>query len=162
MSAEQKEELTEEFVCSKSSSQDKLFDCVIGYIEDIVVEQEFQLKQKNFFDKYCYEFENCEENKLSYTPIFNEYVNMLEKHIESELAIRLPHFNMSEFMKTLPARKEEVSEELFEMLFSLTDFLTFKELILDHKSYRDGKVVDLSFGLTVTSLRNYDNSMKDS
>ncbi|XP_047144049.1 ADP-ribosylation factor-like protein 2-binding protein [Hydra vulgaris] len=158
MSAEQKEELLDEFLCNKptpSNTQDKFFDSVIGFIEDIVVHPDFQHKQTNFLDKYCHEFEHCEENKLIYTPIFNEYVSMIEKHIESELVLRLPKFDMSEFMKILPARRNEVSEELFEMLLSLTDFLIFKELILDHKSYRDGKVADLSFGLTVTSFRKH-------
>jgi len=36
---------------------------------------EFQLLQRNFMDKYYQEFEDTEENKLTYTPIFNEYVS---------------------------------------------------------------------------------------
>lgn len=38
-------------------------------------DDEFQLLQRNFMDKYYQEFEDTEENKLTYTPIFNEYVS---------------------------------------------------------------------------------------
>ncbi|OWK15667.1 ARL2BP [Cervus elaphus hippelaphus] len=38
-----------------------------------VTDDEFQLLQRNFMDKYYQEFEDTEENKLTYTPIFNEY-----------------------------------------------------------------------------------------
>lgn len=41
------------------------------------LDDEFQLLQRNFMDKYYQEFEDTEENKLSYTPIFNEYVSRL-------------------------------------------------------------------------------------
>lgn len=40
-----------------------------------VSDDEFQLLQRNFMDKYYQEFEDTEENKLTYTPIFNEYVS---------------------------------------------------------------------------------------
>jgi len=149
--------MDEELACSKATSQDiTTFDHIIGHIEDIVVEDEFQGMQLKFMDKYYNEFEDSEENKLCYTPIFNEYVNMLEKHIEHELLKRVKSFNMSEFMSQLNNHKEDVSEELVEMLLSFTDFLTFKQIMVDHKDFRLGNVVDLSLGLTVTSLKAND------
>lgn len=144
----------EDIACSRSSENDTQFDLVIGHIEDIVVDHTFQTKQMDFFDKHYTEFENTEENKLSYTPIFQEYVSMLEKHIEKELVKRMPSFSMKNFMNLLNERKNEVSQELLELLLSFTDFLTFKELMIDHKNYKLGNVVDLSLGLTVTSLKN--------
>ena len=142
----------EDIACSRSSAKDTQFDLVIGHIEDIVVDNTFQTKQMDFFDKHFSEFEDAEENKLSYTPIFQDYVNMLEKHIESELVKRMPSFSMKNFMNLLNERKNEVSEELLELLLSFTDFLRFKELMIDHKKYKLGNVVDLSLGLSVTSL----------
>lgn len=41
--------------------------------------------QRKFTDKYYQEFEDREENKLTYTPIFNKYTSLLEKYIEEEL-----------------------------------------------------------------------------
>lgn len=76
-------------------------------------------------EKYYPEFEDSEENKLSYTSIFNEYVRStlsflsyrchllkwkcltliydlfqietLEKHLEQQLIERIPGFNMDAF-----------------------------------------------------------------
>lgn len=144
----------EDIACSRSSTKDTQFDLVIGHIEDIVIDHAFQTKQMDFFDKHYTEFEDTEENKLSYTHIFQDYVNMLEKYIEHELVKRMPSFSMKNFMNLLNERKNEVSEELLELLLSFTDFLTFKELMIDHKNHKLGNVVDLSLGLSVTSLKN--------
>lgn len=150
--------MEEVLVQGRSSSRDKKFDAVIGHIEDIVVDEVFQEMQMNFMDKHCDEFDDSEENKLSYTPIFNEYVGMLEKHIESELLKRIPRFDMTSFMKDLASRKNSISEEILELLISFTDFLTFKQLILDHKAYKEGKFAD--FSLTVTPLTNFQAEQK--
>ena len=45
------------------------------YVSYCDSDDEFQLLQRNFMDKYYQEFEDTEENKLTYTPIFNEYVS---------------------------------------------------------------------------------------
>ena len=146
--------MEEDFTCSKSSAKDTKFDQVIGHIEDIVVSDIFQNMNDKFMEKYYTDFDDTEENKLIYTPIFNEYVAKIEKLIETELNKRMPDFDMPSFMEELPTRKEEISEELYEMLLSFTDFVMFKELMLDHKAFREGRVADLSCGLTVTSLSN--------
>jgi hypothetical protein len=41
--------------------------------------------QEEFFAKYCEEFEDKEENKLSYMEIFKNYTKMTESYIESVL-----------------------------------------------------------------------------
>lgn len=38
-------------------------------------EEDFQLVQRSFLDRHYLEFEESDENKLSYTLIFNEYVS---------------------------------------------------------------------------------------
>ena len=144
--------MEEEFSSNKSSARDTRFDEVVGHIEDIVVSDAFQQANDHFLDKYYTDFDDSEENKLIYTPIFNEYISTVEKLIERELHKRMPTFDMVSFMGELPSRKEEISEELYDMLLSFTDFLMFKELMLDHKAFREGRVADLSFGLTVTPL----------
>lgn len=40
-----------------------------------LLEEEFQQLQKSFLDKHYLEFDDSDENKLSYTPIFNAYVS---------------------------------------------------------------------------------------
>ena len=43
----------------------------------VLSEEEFQQLQQNFMEKHYLEFEDSEENKLSYTQIFNKYVRRL-------------------------------------------------------------------------------------
>lgn len=40
-------------------------------------EDDFLNLQRSFMEKYYLEFDDTEENKLIYTPIFNEYVSCL-------------------------------------------------------------------------------------
>ncbi|XP_059916977.1 ADP-ribosylation factor-like protein 2-binding protein [Gadus macrocephalus] len=146
------EEDEENFALSSSSAADAAFDAVIGRIEDIIMEGEFQQLQRSFMEKHYMEFEDSDENKLSYTPIFNDYVDLLEKHLEHQLMERIPSFNMTAFTHLLMQHKEEVPVDIFDMLLSFTDFLTFKEMFLDYRAEKEGKGLDLSEGLVVTSL----------
>ncbi|XP_041125491.1 ADP-ribosylation factor-like protein 2-binding protein isoform X4 [Polyodon spathula] len=97
----------EDFAISNSSDADAAFDAVVGYIEDIMMVSfnwagdEFQQLQRNFMEKHYLEFEDSEENKLSYTPIFNEHIDLLEKYIEQQLTERMPGFSMSAFTTSL-------------------------------------------------------------
>lgn len=50
--------------------------------------------------------------------------------------------------------KHQLDGEIFELLFSLTDFSTFKDLILDYKAYKQGEVEDIGAGITITRLGN--------
>ncbi|XP_037672414.1 ADP-ribosylation factor-like protein 2-binding protein isoform X3 [Choloepus didactylus] len=131
--------------CFLVSSKKNTFPC---YGSD----DEFQLLQRNFMDKYYQEFEDTEENKLTYTPIFNEYISLVEKYIEEQLLERIPGFNMAAFTTTLQHHKDEVAGDIFDMLLTFTDFLAFKEMFLDYRAEKEGRGLDLSSGLVVTSL----------
>ncbi|KAF6078387.1 hypothetical protein HJG60_009227 [Phyllostomus discolor] len=103
-------------------------------------------------EKHYREFEDTEENKLTYTPIFNEYISLVEKYIEEQLLERIPGFSMAAFTTTLQHHKDEVAGDIFDMLLTFTDFLAFKEMFLDYKAEKEGRALDLSSGLVVTSL----------
>ncbi|XP_053175505.1 ADP-ribosylation factor-like protein 2-binding protein [Scomber japonicus] len=142
----------ENFAISSSSAADTAFDAVIGCIEDIIMEEEFQQLQQSFMEKYYMEFDDSDENKLSYTAIFNEYVDLLEKHLEQQLMRRIPGFNMNTFIELLMQHKEEVPCDIFDMLLTFTDFMAFKEMFLEYRAEKEGRGLDLSQGLVVTSL----------
>ncbi|XP_061630921.1 ADP-ribosylation factor-like protein 2-binding protein isoform X1 [Phyllopteryx taeniolatus] len=142
----------ETFAISSSSAADTAFDSVIGCIEDIIMEEAFQLLQQNFMEKHYQEFDNTEENKLSYTAIFNEYVELLEKYVEQQLIKRIPSFNMSTFIEHLMEHKDEVSGDIVDILLSFIDFVAFKEMVLQYKVEKEGRSLDLSQGLIVTPL----------
>ncbi|KAL2093174.1 hypothetical protein ACEWY4_010486 [Coilia grayii] len=142
----------EDFAFSKSSAADAEFDAVIGSIEDIIMDDVFQQLQQSFMEKYYQEFDDTEENKLIYTPIFNEYIDLLEKHLEQQLVERIPGFSMSAFTQSLKQHKDEVSGDIFDMLLTFTDFMAFKEMFIDYRAEREGRGLDLSDGLVVRSL----------
>uniref|UniRef100_A0A8C7H516 ADP-ribosylation factor-like protein 2-binding protein n=1 Tax=Oncorhynchus kisutch TaxID=8019 RepID=A0A8C7H516_ONCKI len=140
------------FNLPSSSDADAAFDAVIGSIEDIIMEDDFQHLQQSFMEKHYLEFDDSEENKLTYTPIFNEYIEMLEKRLEQQLMERIPCFNMSTFNHLLKQHKDEVSGDIFDMLLTFTDFMAFKEMFIDYRAEREGRGLDLSDGLVVRSL----------
>ncbi|XP_055796290.1 ADP-ribosylation factor-like protein 2-binding protein [Salvelinus fontinalis] len=142
----------ENFAVSNSSDSDAAFDAVIGSIEDIIMEDDFQHMQQSFMEKHYLEFDDSEENKLTYTPIFNEYIELLEKQLEQQLMERIPGFNMTTFTQLLKQHKDEVSGDIFDMLLTFTDFMVFKEMFIDYRAEREGRGLDLSDGLVVRSL----------
>ncbi|ELK18998.1 ADP-ribosylation factor-like protein 2-binding protein [Pteropus alecto] len=85
--AEMMEALEEEsYALAVSSASEADFDSVVASIKDIINEDaEFQVLQRNFMDKYYQEFEDTEENKLTYMPIFNKYLSLVEKYIKEQL-----------------------------------------------------------------------------
>ncbi|KAK7873075.1 hypothetical protein R5R35_000358 [Gryllus longicercus] len=134
-----------------SSTEDRFFDSVIGHIEDVLLEDEFQNQQKCFLERYWQEFDYGEENKLSYMDIFKEYINVIEKYIEVRLINKIPNFSMEEFIHQLQERKDELDGEVFEILDTFSDFMAFKEMFLDYKAIKEGTVEDLSKDIVVSS-----------
>ncbi|XP_029952895.1 ADP-ribosylation factor-like protein 2-binding protein [Salarias fasciatus] len=141
----------EHFAASSSSAAETAFDNIIGLIEDIIMEEEFQQCQQSFMEKYYMEFEDSEENQLSYTPIFNEYVNLLEKHLEQQLVERIPGFHMNTFIELFMQHKDKVSDDILNMLLTFTDFMAFKEMFLEYRAEKEGRNPDLSQCLVITS-----------
>mmetsp|Transcript_10692 Transcript_10692/g.13889 ORF Transcript_10692/g.13889 Transcript_10692/m.13889 type:complete len:188 (-) Transcript_10692:143-706(-) len=115
------------------------FDLVVGALEDILLNEEFVALQRDFFAANCDEFEDTEENKLSYTEIFNNYTTMIEEFLEMKLVDDLPNFSMERFIKQIEEQneQEEITGDVFEMLSSLGDFMEFKQLILSYKQQQD-------------------------
>ncbi|XP_072169354.1 ADP-ribosylation factor-like protein 2-binding protein [Diadema setosum] len=140
----------EELAGSSSNLADRKFDSVIGHIEDIIMEDGFQDLQNGFMNKHYHIFEDVEENKMEYTDIFNQYTSLIEKYIEEQLVARIPAFCMDEFLKQLAKRKDKLEGEIFEILFTFSDFLAFKELMLDFKADKEGTSIDLGAGIIVT------------
>lgn len=48
--------------------------------------------------------------------------------------------------------KADLEGEIFELLFSLSDFLTFKDMILDYKASKNGHFEDIASGIIVTPM----------
>lgn len=48
--------------------------------------------------------------------------------------------------------KPELDGEIFELLFSLSDFLTFKEIMIDYKTYKERLSQHGNFEIFVTPI----------
>lgn len=142
------------------SEENCSFDEIIGHIEDLLLEENFQALQHTFLEKYWNVFEPVEDNKLIYTDIFNEYNKAVEAYIVDYLKKIMPQFTIDTLLQQLNEKQAELEGEVFEVLSTITDFLAFKEMFLDYRAVKEGKIVDLSCGISVTSLKPYNS--KDS
>ncbi|CAF0720357.1 unnamed protein product [Brachionus calyciflorus] len=149
----------EDILVAKSvNAADSRFDLITGTIEDIITETKFQQIQNEFLDKNYKHFEDSEENKLIYTTIHKEYINLVEKYLETQLKKRIENFSMDQYMNELMSRRDELDGEIFEILLTFEDFLEFKELMLSHKASKEGRNLDLSSCLCVQSINFGSNS----
>eukprot|EP00667_Euglena_gracilis_P026300 EG_transcript_31508 len=82
---------------------------------------------------HCHHFKEDDENKFIYTDIHLKYVQEIERYIERTLREEIEGFDMATFASLLQSRKEEVTGDIWDLLVSFTDFLTFKELMLAHQ-----------------------------
>ncbi|NWW26345.1 AR2BP protein, partial [Falcunculus frontatus] len=115
-------------------------------------DDDFYLIQRSFLEKYYQEFDDSEENKLIYTDIFKEYISSVGKYIEEKLPDQFHGFDMVAFTVSLQQHKDEMSGEIFDMLLTFTDFVAFKEMFLQYRAEKEGRIPDLSGVLVVTSL----------
>uniref|UniRef100_A0A224XZQ6 ADP-ribosylation factor-like protein 2-binding protein n=1 Tax=Panstrongylus lignarius TaxID=156445 RepID=A0A224XZQ6_9HEMI len=128
------------------------FDKIIGIIEDILVDESFQNMQRQFLDQYWDQFDDGEENRLIYMDIFQLYVRIVEQTIEKKLKETINNFEMEQFYDELRKNQDHLDGEVFEMLYTLSDFSAFKEMIFDYKAEKEGKTVDLSKDLSIIAL----------
>jgi len=109
------------------------FDQYVDALQNFVCSEEFGTAQDEFLSAHCDIFEDGEENKLSYMPVFQQWTALIERLLEAALST-VPDASVAEFTSLASSRAAaEVDEQILELLTSLGDFVTFKELILAHK-----------------------------
>ncbi|XP_014278211.1 ADP-ribosylation factor-like protein 2-binding protein [Halyomorpha halys] len=153
-----KETITkDELSPDENASPLSTFDVIIGHIEDILIDEEFLELQKCILEKHCEEFDETEENKLCYTSVFEEYVSIMESYIEQRLKKEIIGFDLEEFYEELHKRRDSLDGEVFEVLYTLSDFIAFKEMILCYKNAKDGKTADFSQCICVKAISLQDS-----
>uniref|UniRef100_A0A3Q0KKJ5 ADP-ribosylation factor-like protein 2-binding protein n=1 Tax=Schistosoma mansoni TaxID=6183 RepID=A0A3Q0KKJ5_SCHMA len=141
------------FVGSQEPSSD--FDNVVGHLEEIIMSNHFQSIQDQFMNENYDEFDENEENKFCYTEIHEKYINTVERMLEEQLCQRIPHFSMRSFIDNLVSNSNCLDGEIFEMLYTFTDFLAFKEMMIDYKKAKTGQTVNLEL---INSYHHYNHS----
>lgn len=108
-------------------------------------------------DKHHTQFDYDEENKLCYMDIFAEYRELIESFITDKIEAETNNSKEQiRQMESLITNSPHVSPlqdegEVVELILSLSDFLVFKELMLDHKTSKTGRYDDLNV-LQVSSM----------
>lgn len=96
-------------------------------------------------DTYQDEFDYEEENKLCYMEIFDKYQHLVESFLLKKIHKTLGCSDLSDLFLELVDHTTSAMNtlqdqgEVIELIRSLTDFLIFKDLMLDHKTFRSGK-----------------------
>jgi hypothetical protein len=71
-------------------------------LANLVSSESFKTQQNAYFEKYCNEFTDEDENKLAYTQIHNEYENFVEKMLMESLGedkLKKIQLGMPDFIK---------------------------------------------------------------
>lgn len=141
--------------CSNHDDRTNKFDQIVGALEALVLTAEFEQLQDSFCRSHCHHFEATDENKLIYMEIFQNYTASVEEFLEKGLSQAVPGFDMGEFMSMLAERQDELAGEVFDMLLSLSDFSTFKDIMVSYKAETCSDVSSgggFSLSLSVTPL----------
>merc|ERR1719231_1413536 len=116
-----------------NSGEDDMFDAVVGKLEEIIMDEDFNAQTTEFMRRNCVHFERGDELKLEYTEVFQQYTTLIEEHVERGLREGIPDFCMETFLGLLEARQDEISADVFDMLLSMSDFELFKEQMVDYR-----------------------------
>lgn len=108
---------------------------VVGTLQEIIIDGEFEKFQKRFCNEHCMHFEATEENKLIYTDIFKKYHDTIEVYINQKLTEAIPGFDMKAFLEQVAERKDEIDEQIMDLLLSFVDFESFKEMMLFSRAH---------------------------
>jgi hypothetical protein len=83
----------------------------------------------------------------------NRYISLIETYIEHRLEQAFPGFEMDAFMQQMQQREQEMDgSDVMEVLLSLGDFSTFKEIMLSYKTELGGSMFHVDVRSSVLHL----------
>mmetsp|Transcript_40907 Transcript_40907/g.55570 ORF Transcript_40907/g.55570 Transcript_40907/m.55570 type:complete len:131 (-) Transcript_40907:120-512(-) len=114
-------------------------------------------------------FEPTEENKLCYMDIFKRYQDTIEAFITKRLTEEIKDFDMEAFLVSLKDRKDEIDEQILDLLLSFSEFELFKEAMLFARAHlvattpklKSGKAAALGLKDSVDPKRTEANTKMD-
>ena len=125
----------------ESESKDmSIFKVICGAVTDT----EFTSAQQEFYEKNAHIFNDDDENKLSYTDVFESYVYLLDQTITAKLleAKYDEQADLEPFYKGFKANiklYEAENPDVVDTLYTFIDFQKFKDNILEIKKSIDYK-----------------------
>ena len=122
-----------------ANPDDDEFDEIVCAQQEILISPQFEKISSNFVENNCEMFEDVEENKHEYFISFKQYKNEVEKYLNTKLKEMVKGYDEKRFKKLLIGREDQIDEQIIETLKGFSDFLTFKEMMLEHKLYLASK-----------------------
>lgn len=114
-------------------TDDYKFDAFIEKLQEIVIEDNFEKLKETFMNKYYQEFEEQEENKLSYMNIFKEYTKTIESYIESVRILKKLKINNNFYFIKSPSHDSISKINLINLIIitrtSVKDYRNIKSKI---------------------------------
>ena len=152
-----------------NNENDNNFDQIVGVLQEILLEPDFETMLKKFKDDNCMQFEATEENKLCYMDIFKKYQETIETYLSRRLTEEITDFKMEDFMESLKDRKDEIDEQIMDLLLSFSEFEMFKEEMLFARAHlvattpklKSGKAAALGLKDSVSAKRSENNDKMD-
>ena len=105
-------------------------------LSELMTSGDYVDAQMDFIRTNMDKFDEEEENKIEYTGIFETYVGTMEKVIDEQLAAKFSEDKCEAFYQHFQANYpsyEKVDPEIVEKLFTMIDFMKFKENMLNLK-----------------------------
>ena len=105
-------------------------------ITDYVTSTDFQEAQYLLINKHKDVFTDDDENKLEYTTIFEEYVQILEQTIDTRLIESFTQEQIQSFYINFATNFQEYQKldpDTVDVLYGFIDFNKFKQLVLQIK-----------------------------
>lgn len=132
------EEEDEPFIITNNGTEaDEIFDRWVEALEKVAlgVEDGLPAVLRDFMRQNCHVFaDEAEENSLASMDAFQQYTSQIESYLDQEMKKEVPDFSMDCFLEQLDGREDDISPDALELLTSLADFDTFKELMICEKN----------------------------
>jgi len=149
--------------------QTNLIDAVVGKLEEILVDTEFQRERLAFCQTHCDIFEETEENKLEYTAVFDKYSSLIENTLEEALRDTFPEFTVAWFADLLQQKEDPCEGDVFDMLQQLSDFGEFKDEMVSFRKRKEeealleqeGEAKGESLAFEVRRMRIFSEEQED-
>jgi DNA-binding transcriptional ArsR family regulator len=120
------EEQMAALIASLDAEEDSQMETILAKLDELVQGSHFREVTSEFFQKYCFEFSDDEENRLEYTAIHKEYEALVESLLETlgdDYLYVCEHF--ADFMAN-PGELTETRLSTLETLTAATNFELFK------------------------------------
>lgn len=108
------------------AEEDWLFDYVLQFLES----DKFDSVIMDFIDEKCEVFDNEEENKFIYSEVHQEFREMVETMIASNLGELGVSVDMFFEACEKGRNKRDINQAVIERMIAMDDFLTFKKIMV--------------------------------